>query len=419
MVDAALLDYVKAQLQRGYSAQQLSTFLIQQGYRQEDVSACFREIYATPAEPHTPHKSVLPLLILGLVILGAIGYVGYVLFIPTSQDVGERVPAVSLTISMDKGTFSQGEAIALQQVLHSDVSNRALPVQVTYVVRDTVGNDIYTARESVMLQGNSEESVRFTPPELAEGRYRIEATVQYLDRTTTAGSTFFIAGGMSDIPVSPDPTDDSLNDSIEQCPVMYEGDRCTVARCGPDTDFQVVYEDIVPCCGNAICEPGETTESCPEDCADPGDQSYFNRTPTQPTLSVLDENIPLTDQIRNIRSVANQDFNDAASFCDAIIFPYYRDDCFYQIVEETLNDQGCQFIEDERTIDRCYTRISRDTGDVTLCASIISDLRRDSCYMRFALQGDYTVCELLVDSYYIQSCEQLREIGSNVPEELR
>ena len=415
MVDAALLDYVKTQLQRGYSAQQLSTFLIQQGYRQEDVSACFREIYATPAEPHAPHKSVITLLILGLIIIGAIGYVGYILFTPDSSTVDGRAPAVTLDLSMEKGTFSHNEAITLTQALRSDTPERALPVQVTYVVRDTAGNDIYTSRESVMLQGTSEEQVRFTPPRLTEGRYRVEATVRYLDQTTTAGSTFFVEGGVPDTPPSSDPSDDI----IEQCPVMYESDRCTVARCGPDTGYQVVYEDIVPCCGNNICEPGETAESCPEDCAEPGDQGYFNRTPTQPTLSVLDENIPLTDQIRNIRGMAKQDFNDAASLCDAIIFPFYRDDCFYQIVEETQNNQGCKFIEDERTIDRCYTRVSRDTSDSTLCASIISDLRRDSCYMRFALQGDYTVCDHLVDSYYIQSCGQLREIGSNVPEELR
>lgn len=56
------------------------------------------------------------------------------------------------------------------------------------------------------------------------------------------------------------------------CPVNWcpsscdDGNPCTADRCGNDTGYECVHVTREPCCGNGICEPAESIETCLDDC---------------------------------------------------------------------------------------------------------------------------------------------------------
>ena len=62
----------------------------------------------------------------------------------------------------------------------------------------------------------------------------------------------------------PDEQPNAPETVLAQCPVCPE-ELCMTYHCGESTGFECVGEEIVPCCGNGICEPGEEgCLDCPE-----------------------------------------------------------------------------------------------------------------------------------------------------------
>jgi hypothetical protein len=55
--------------------------------------------------------------------------------------------------------------------------------------------------------------------------------------------------------------------SEKKCPLSCDdGNKCTIDYCSPATNYECKHEEIRPCCGNGICETGESFQSCPDDC---------------------------------------------------------------------------------------------------------------------------------------------------------
>ncbi len=51
------------------------------------------------------------------------------------------------------------------------------------------------------------------------------------------------------------------------CPaICNDNDACTTDVCNEQTDYECRSVPIAPCCGNSLCETGETDSSCPLDC---------------------------------------------------------------------------------------------------------------------------------------------------------
>jgi len=425
MLDSALLNYIEKQLKRGHSVQEVTGFLMQRGYSNEDINECIQQIYSSAAtsSPENKKKSH-SLLIVMLILVFVIGALGYFLFF-----TADKTPEVSLDFTLDfpQTTFSVGDAITFTKNLKNTGERSSMSLRLIYTVKDTSGNIIHTISENLVLTNTISEEVVMTLPNPKAGTYTLQAKANYHGESSTETASFVIESDAQ----QPEATcfDGVKNQGeegvdcggpckqcIRQCPIFYDDNNdCTNDKCGPETNYIPVYEDIVPCCGNNICESSESKETCEDDCKDPSDDNYFDRNVT-PHIEFVDEDIPLTEKIDRIKQLSTTDLDTAAELCSGIVFSYYKDECFYEIAQENNREQLCVQIDEERTADKCYTKISKSTEDSSLCASVVSDLRRDSCYMRFALKGDYTVCSKLIDDYYVQSCNQLKEIGEKAPE---
>lgn len=57
-----------------------------------------------------------------------------------------------------------------------------------------------------------------------------------------------------------------------------------------------------------------------------------------------------------------------------------------------------------------HLRLAKENNDKNACEKIALHSTRDMCYMYFVNQKDYSVCELIANSYIRRSCESLKQI---------
>ena len=79
-----------------------------------------------------------------------------------------------------------------------------------------------------------------------------------------------------------------------------------------------------------------------------------------------------------------------------------------------INKAGklCDSILDLRNRDKCFEKIAENAQTTGLCANIQSNSKRDTCYMNFAIEGDYSVCPKVENQYLKKSCESLAALNS-------
>ncbi len=72
----------------------------------------------------------------------------------------------------------------------------------------------------------------------------------------------------------------------------------------------------------------------------------------------------------------------------------------------------CDSLLELRDRDKCFEKISENAQSSRLCANIQSNSKRDTCYMNFAIEGDYSVCAKVENQYLKKSCESLASLNS-------
>ena len=425
MVDEALFKYVVKQLSAGYSAQDIKSYLIQNGYTSLAIDQCLAEVYNKNQAGHynPDHKKhIIPIIIIIFLFVSVIAFISVYLF------SGEEVTfkSIDFSIELQKSSFIENELIYFTRTIENTGEDESIDVEMTYYVKDRAGTTIYSRRETLSLMNESVKEIKFNLPKAESGTYFLSAVASYTGRNKTKTESFLLVAGGSTISDDGTCFDNKKNQGeegidcggpckscIKQCPIFFDdNNKCTNDKCGSDTNYVPVYEDIVPCCGNFVCENSESLEECPEDCEE-GGSSYYND-PVAPHIDTPE--IPLTEQIDMIKEIAKSDYDRAAGMCNAIKFSYYKDQCFYGISESAEEEALCDNIVEPRTKDKCYTKISKINEDSSACSKVESGLRRDSCYMRFALKGDFSICDYIEDDYYSESCLQLKLVAENAPE---
>ncbi|MFT4303577.1 MAG: hypothetical protein ACMXYG_03360 [Candidatus Woesearchaeota archaeon] len=419
MVDETLLKYIKGQLNKGHSAQEVTNLLVEKGYQIDAINSCFQYIYANPSNPPKHHHFGLFFVI--IIIIAVIIYISFTLFMAPKEDYN-----LEARIDFNISEFSDQESIIFRRTIMgpSDITYNA---RLSYIIRDSLESVVFTESENIISSGTDERILSFNLPVRNAGLYSMITTINYEGKTITRTSSFRI----TETSTQAEPTcfDGIQNQGeegidcggpcppcVQQCPILYDdGNPCTISRCGPETNYQPVHDPIIPCCGNGICEESENEQTCPQDCGDSSTDSYFEITPS---IEFVQNDLPLIEQIRKIRQLSMTDRERALTLCNGIVVEFYKDECFYEVADELSDDKICVLITEDRTKDKCYTKLSKNNDDSTLCSFIVSDLRRDSCYMRFALRGDFNVCVNLLDQYYVETCKQLGNLAQQVPDEI-
>lgn len=73
----------------------------------------------------------------------------------------------------------------------------------------------------------------------------------------------------------------------------------------------------------------------------------------------------------------------------------------------TQNSLACETVTKESYKDECYFAIARDTLDDGACSQINSILKRDNCYLTQVLGGNYITCTLIENAQVREVCESL------------
>lgn len=137
-------------------------------------------------------------------------------------------------------------------------------------------------------------------------------------------------------------------DTLRTCPRGCDDlNPCTEDRC---ENGECTHTPITPCCGNGICETGE--EQCP-DCA----------------------------REQDVEQLARANPQEALSLC-----------------------------EQSDTQDICIKTVATTTNNKQLCERVQDPQHKDMCYMHFAYENDFTVCELIQNKYTKNSCYTLKNL---------
>ena len=218
---------------------------------------------------------------------------------------------------------------------------------------------VNSKQESIAIQTRtSVKSQMVIPASSRAGRYRLKTTAYYDSKTADAFFMFDVKGD---------------SEVIDQCPASCDDSNvCTEDYC--NENYKCAHDVLVPCCGNNKCETGETSDSCSADCAAPvdvipdGDQEY---------------NLAEINQIAQDMAFKNP--SSAKEFCDGLAKEIHRDSCYTEVAKTSKNSNYCEYV--------------------------VSDSRRDNCYTDFALNGDYSVCEKIMNKWLKDSCLALAQIG--------
>ena len=247
-------------------------------------------------------------------------------------------------------------------------------------------------------------SVSIDLSDIEPGNYYLKTIASYKGGSAKATSSFNVVKKGVSVPVVP------VTPSANRCPVNCDDeDKCTNDYCSSTTNYECRHDKKYPCCGNGICEDGENYENCIADCEAPagGEMDTF----AGKTIS---------EKLEIIKDIAKRDKEEALKYCSEIEQAMFGYQCFTNVGVVSGDKGVCLNIADDSWRDSCYREIASETKNSDICADITKESKRDQCYMDFVTDGDYTVCDKLINKYLKQSCESLKKLSeapvpSNIP----
>lgn len=350
MVQQNLVDYVKQLLQQGYNPETIRTTLLNAGYTPQDV----QDALTAAGAKHVNTKMLL-MIFGGVLVIAIITLVTLKLL---------QAPPAELTFALT--LFTQQAAPGQELTFTSDIENpsgTSTTGVIDYTITGPPGRVASTTESfTVKEQTNLPTTIRL-PKDLQPGTYTLTATLTYGQKQKTQTETFQVTEVTPSTPGVPAET--LVEQPVEQakeaqltCPATCDDlNFCTHDTC---VQGQCVNTQILPCCGDRQCEEGE---DCAIDCK--------QNTPDQLVQQAVTQ--------------ASTNPNKATETCN------------------TLGQQAY--------IDRCLDEVSRTGNTKQPCEGIVDDETRDACYIEFAYQNDYTVCEKITNPSTQNSCYGLQELG--------
>lgn len=395
MVKKELIDFVNENLKKGYDTNTIKSHLLGIGYNTKDIDAAINKAYSGKPLSHAPEFSKTTIIAIACILLALI-LVAYVSYYLITQPKESAKPLYLKTEAVTKSVKPGGE---FQFKVEISGQNGGA-VKLKHELMDM--SDRLIAQKEEQQTGGLKTTSMTIPKNTKQGNYVLKTTASYDGKEKTAKLSFEVYGGEEESCSDgirnqgekgvdcggPCKECASCSDGIrnqgedgvdcggpcepckEECNECSDGNKCTQDLCNAATNYQCVFKEITPCCGNNKCEPSESYISCPADCE--AEQQE-------------EEKQSAKDIIEEVKSLSKTDTNKAGMLCDSL--------------------------EKDKDKDRCFSEIAKGTNSSTFCNYINSDSKKDTCYMNFAMDGDYTVCDKVTNPYLKKSCESLRYIS--------
>lgn len=340
-----LAEYVRRMLQAGYTAEQVRSQLLQSGYDAGNIDAALAGAGMSGAK-----KTIKPLTI--AIALGAVLALAVVGIILAGVLAPEPI-RIELSGRATRSDAVLGETASFAAELENPSGRKATVLLSGELIEDATGDVVARSEQQLSLRDSASPLLRFDiPADARPGQYhaRIVAAWDGEQRTTDAGIRLLAP---EEAPEAP-PEQEEL---LLACPAGCDDfNRCTTDVCA---EGQCVHEAVAPCCGNQQCEPGESADTCREDCRP--------RTSERPTYELRAE----------AEDAAADDPALAQDLCAQIVVDAYADECFAAIAPSVGVD-ACDNIVDVKARDACIVEFA--VADPALCSGIQGRTLRTSCY---------------------------------------
>ncbi len=357
MVNGSLTDYIRAQLQRGYTPEAVRSVLLQSGYNPQDIDFALRIATRPVSQTFSLTGRAMVFVLGGIFVIILLVFAALFLFTSTPKDI-------QIQLRVQPEQVLPGGTIAVSAVLTSAQSSET-PVDIAYMVSEQYTHASVTSRNEKLKVGASAVSSEQIPipASLSPGAYEVRITAQFdgTTRTQTASFDVLQPATAPSTPATPVPVEEQPE--VVQCPPSCDDlNPATDDTCVRGSCVHALKPDF---CGNGQCESTENSVQCAADCGGTQDKS-----------AVQDQAV----------KVAKSDPEKAATLCNSLTIPV--------------------------DVDPCFAAIANASKKSALCASITDSGIRDNCLMEFAFTGDYTVCNQLSNRYLLTSCQSLARFST-------
>ncbi len=400
MVQNQLVAYIQGLVNQGYDATTIRNYLINSGWPPNYIDQAMQYVQFRQPEKNPGINLVIVIIsVIGLIILGIGG------FFLLSDSNPEQL--LDYRVNVLEKKVEKGGSLSFSNTLTNMGSSSRYDVFLTYTIRDTDGKKVDTWKESKAVTTVAEYETRRDLSGIDSGSYELDVIINYRGGNASGSDTFTIyepstcndgvknqgeAGVDCGGPCEPcdkckdgvrnqgeegvdcggpcEPCDETCSDGIKNqgeegvdcggpcspcndtCGECDDGNICTKGVC---IDGECYYKEIVPCCGNGVCEEGEDT-SC-EDCKE-----------KELTSAEIKEGL---DELKDDQDVAGE-------FCSEISAGYKKDFCFRSLAHSVGNKHFCNYIDSSSVADFCYLKFGSN-GDGEACKEINNKHMRQSC----------------------------------------
>ena len=340
----SITNYVRQQLKRGYNPETIREVLLNSGYSPFEIDKALK--YMKPKRKIVIPTKAIAFIVGTLIVLAIIVVIALKLLAPVPKEIDLKLRPL-------KTQFNPGDEIVFIKSLTSNTLERA-DVPVLTLIKDSKTKAIVASKMENIVTGEAsttETRVRISN-KTKVGRYFVEVTFVYA--SSKKKETFDITIG------SKKEIEKVVEKPAIVCPESCDDyNACTIDSC---VSGVCVNTEVSSCCGNGVCEEGETGLNCKSDCVE----------------------VKKVFEVKEIaKKEVSRDVQKAAVTCNSIPDVYESDLCFSEIAEES--------------------------GSSVLCESIQDSERKDECFISFALNNDFSVCEQISSPYYLRSCYSLQK----------
>jgi len=356
MVQQGVIEYIQRLLRQGYDRGTIRSTLINAGYSPSDVRQAMQVATGQKKTRHIPTK-LLVIIFISLVVISGVVLLVLKLMQPPLEPL-------SMSVSLFSSVVQPGSDVtATVSVINP--AGRETEGLIDFTVSGPGGRVASRTEEFTVTDQTSVPVSIGIPDGAVAGEYLLKARLSHVTGSKEDSKTFeVVKEAERAAPVAALEEEAEVVARQEQltCPGGCDDlDFCTSDVC---VQGQCRHSPITPCCGNGACEQGEDESSCRVDCG-----------PRRELPS---------DVTSKAQELAVTNLNAAVGECESLA--------------------------QQKLADTCLQQISKAAESKEPCTKIAGDDVRDACYIRFAYDDDFTVCEEISNKYMRNSCVQLKKV---------